>query len=100
MKNQTIDDQVCQEEFSKVYDEYNRFLLERYPVNIDQSLFLYRANVRTNPVKRFALKYIPPGKNVLELGMGDGTVSAALAQNGSHVVGVDVSRFAVERAIC
>lgn len=87
-----------EEEFSRIYDEYHRFLLEHNPKEIDGSAFLYHADVRSNPVKRFVLKYITPGKDVLEVGMGDGTVSAALARNGNRVVGVDVSEFAVRRA--
>lgn len=84
--------------FSEVYDEYHGFLVKHHPVTIGGDTFLYHANVRSNPIKRFTVKYIMSGKRVLDIGMGDATVAATLARNGNHVVGVDVSGLAVEMA--
>ncbi|MFQ5786538.1 MAG: class I SAM-dependent methyltransferase [Thermodesulfobacteriota bacterium] len=85
-------------EFSRVYDEYNKFLQKYCPNNANGHTFLYRSNVRSNPVKRFVLRYVLQDKNVLELGIGDGTVSGTLAHKANHVVGVDVSQFIVKSA--
>ncbi|MBD3272264.1 MAG: methyltransferase domain-containing protein [Elusimicrobia bacterium] len=86
------------QQFSRVYDEYNKYLLDNYPVTINKNTYLYRANVSTNPAKRFIVQYILSGSNVLELGIGDGTLSAALAHNNNDVIGIDVSSFAIDRA--
>jgi len=48
--------------------------------------------------RAFLLDHVHPGDRVLDLGCGDGAFGAALLDAGAHVVGVDVSRTAVDRA--
>jgi len=46
----------------------------------------------------FLLANVAPGDDVLDLGSGDGSFSAALAEAGARPVAVDVSAAAVDRA--
>ena len=48
--------------------------------------------------RRFLLDAVRPGERALDLGCGDGTFTAALAQAGAEVVGADVAETALERA--
>ena len=48
--------------------------------------------------RAFLLANVAPGDDVLDLGSGDGSFSAALAQAGARPVAVDVAAAAVDRA--
>lgn len=48
--------------------------------------------------RAFMLAQVSPGDRVLDLGCGDGLLTAALAQAGCDAVGADVAQGALERA--
>ncbi len=48
--------------------------------------------------RRWLLSRLPPQARVLDLGCGDGAFAAELVASGADVLGVDVSRVAVQRA--
>lgn len=47
---------------------------------------------------RFMMTHVEPGKRVLDVGCGVGAQTFWLAENGYFVIGVDVSRSAINRA--
>lgn len=47
----------------------------------------------------FLIGEVRPGERAIDLGCGDGAFTAALAEAGAHVVGVDVAQAALDRAV-
>jgi SAM-dependent methyltransferase len=70
-------------------DHYEE-LWERLPRELDPPHFELR--------RRFLGKHVRPGDRALDLGCGDGTFTALLAQAGAQPVGVEVAESALRRA--
>ena len=70
--------------------EFYEDLWARLPEDLDPpDLALRRA---------LLLDHVRPGDRVLDLGCGEGTFTALLAEGGAQVVGVDIAEAALERA--
>lgn len=80
-------------------NEHDRALSEAFDV---QALRFERAPVQSDPVALDRLVRevdFPSGNRILDAGCGPGLVSAALLTAGYQVVGVDLSREMIERAL-
>ncbi len=70
--------------------DYYEELWERLPDELEPPDFAVRAG--------FAKAEVQPGDRVLDLGCGDGDLTAVLAQAGARALGVDVAEAALARA--
>jgi ubiquinone/menaquinone biosynthesis C-methylase UbiE len=76
--------------YSSVYDQIYEMHLSRAPDTLE-----FGATLRLLPI---LLRLSSPGNKVLEIGCGTGLLATELAKAGRHVVGIDVSNVALERA--
>jgi SAM-dependent methyltransferase len=70
--------------------EYYEELWRSLPKQLDPSDFALR--------RGFLLEEARPGRRALDLGCGDGAFTAELERAGTHVIGADVAKAALERA--
>ena len=77
--------------FKAAYDELHSFFLKEC-----HQEELYSSDLRW--FSRIFLDLIGRHKRVLDIGTGNGKLAIALAQNQNHVIGIDISRVALEIA--
>jgi 2-polyprenyl-3-methyl-5-hydroxy-6-metoxy-1,4-benzoquinol methylase len=70
--------------------EYHEALWEAIPAGLEPQEFRARL--------RFLLEYVKAAERVLDVGCGEGRFTAALAEVGAHVIGVDVAEEPLRRA--
>jgi SAM-dependent methyltransferase len=70
--------------------DYYEELWSRLPERLDPPYFELR--------RRFLREHVRSGDRVLDLGCGEGTFTALLAQTGAEAVGVEVAESALRRA--
>ncbi len=61
------------------------------------SYYLKNPNFEPSQFAQDVLKKMEPGKNLLELGCGNGRDSLYFSNNGLHVTGIDASEIAIKR---
>jgi len=71
--------------------------------NVSRSLRKHNAFTHARYVRALRALHVQPGQRVLDVGCGDGVLSAMIAQAGAHVIGIDyvpaALRFAVEHTL-
>lgn len=80
-----------EENFQNAYDRLHQFFVQNK--NAED---LYPSELRW--FSKIFIEKILPGKEVLELGCGNGKLAIALAKKGCKVVGLDISKVAIQRA--
>ena len=78
------------ERYGRAIKDYYEDLWQRLPADLEPPSYGVRS--------RFLLAEVRAGDRALDLGCGTGEFTAALAQAGAVVVGVDVADAAIERA--
>jgi SAM-dependent methyltransferase len=78
------------ERYGRAIREYYEDLWERLPAELELPSFERR--------RAFLLASVHPGDGVLDVGCGAGEFTAALADGGARVIGVEVAEAAVARA--
>jgi SAM-dependent methyltransferase len=88
--------------FSAAYDQFHNHVLEhgmwgKPPFRRGPDGSIYRKHI--DPIDKLLLRLIGPGSCVLlDIGMGDGSFITACSRQGNRVVGLDVSKVALQAA--
>jgi ubiquinone/menaquinone biosynthesis C-methylase UbiE len=87
--------------FSRAYDKYHEFILKNGlpSEKRKENGYLYAPPDYKNLVEKIIIKLTPPGKTVLEIGVGDGRLSYKLAEEKKcRVTGIDISDIVINLA--
>lgn len=80
-----------EENFQKAYDEIHRFFIEKE--NVES---LYSEDLKW--IDHFFIKLCGSGNKILDIGSGNGKLAFAMAEKKNQVIGLDISKVAINIA--